>query len=59
MTGKHVGLSLRFPRFIRERDDKRVMMKLADFKKGQTPQAMREVGTEAEEIITMYLQDYK
>jgi len=46
---------MRFPRFIRVRDDKKVMINVNDFVDGTMNDT--EIGTSVEEIIRMYFGD--
>ena len=50
---------MRFPRFIRERDDKKFPSTIfEDIRNGNTDKLRSmKIGTEVEEILDMYLQD--
>ena len=55
-TKAYLGLSMRFPRFIRVRDDKRVRINVSDYLDGATGDGT-EIGTSVEEIVRMYFGD--
>lgn len=52
-TAAYLGLSMRFPRFIRVRDDKAVRISHEDYL-NQIKSEDTEVGTTVEEILRMY-----
>lgn len=48
---------MRFPRFIRVRDDKRVRINVKDYLDGAKGGDETEIGTSVEEIVHMYFGD--